>query len=187
MSRTVRLLAVAQNRNPEAIKLAIVQAALAGKSYTRIAEEFAIQRGVVAGVVYRHRRKIGGGARATSSAAIPRQAKTDPKAPTPQLAPVPIPALAPVVALAEQPKPDPVLVAAVWQPKALSYFQIADGLCRWPLWPTNAPFSEKFFCGLPALENGSYCSHCQGLSSSRELTRDTDRRLNFKRLIRRAA
>lgn len=183
MSRIVRLLAVAQNRNPEAIKLAIVQAVLAGNSYTRIATEFALQRGVVAGIVYRHRRKTGGVPLATGNAAKPHQAKAVQMAH--KVAPPVSGRLIPVSA--EPLKSATADVAAIWRPKAVPYFQIGDGLCRWPLWPMNARFSEKFFCGLPALESGSYCAHCQGLSSSRELTRDTDRRLNFKHLIRRAA
>lgn len=166
MSRAVKLLAVAQNRNPEGIKLAIVQAALAGKSYTQIAKEFDIAKGVVAGIVYRAHKALG------RRSPAPRQA-----------AAVSIPKTKPVI-VARTPEPTP---SVVWQPKAVPYFQISEGQCRWPLWSARTPFSEKSFCGLPARAGAPYCDHCCGLSYSPAYTRDIDRKLNLKAFARRVA
>lgn len=165
MSRAVKLLAVAQNRNPEGIKLAIVQAALAGKSYTQIAKEFDVAKGVVAGIVYRAHKALGRKSPATRKTA----------AETPMAKPA-------IVARAPETQP-----AVVWQPKAVPYFQIRDGQCRWPLWSARTPFSEKSFCGLPARPGAPYCAHCCGLSYSPAYTRDIDRKLNLKSFARRVA
>lgn len=82
-----------------------------------------------------------------------------------------------------------VLIAPTveWQSARVSVADVKAGQCQWPLWPTGAPVSEKFFCGLPALPSGSYCAHCRALSYSPQFTRDIDRRLNLKRFTRRAA
>lgn len=73
-----------------------------------------------------------------------------------------------------------------WQPAKSHFLDIQEGFCRWPLWQSAAPFSEKFFCGNEVVPGQSYCSHCLGLSINPQHTRDTDRRLNLKKLARAA-
>ncbi len=74
-----------------------------------------------------------------------------------------------------------------WHPARLSFADLRDGQCRWPLWPNNTAPSEKRYCGNLVEPGQSYCSHCSGLSYSPAYTRDIDRKLNLKAFARRVA
>ncbi|KRE07434.1 hypothetical protein ASE63_22305 [Bosea sp. Root381] len=67
-----------------------------------------------------------------------------------------------------------------WQPKRVGFFDIRNGLCRWPLWSSTTPFSEKFFCGLPT-DGGVYCAHCSERGTSPKATAWLDNRLGISK------
>lgn len=183
MSRAQQLAAVAQNRNPEIVKEAVLALAIEGKSYTQIGIELSISRSVVAGIVYRARRagdtrlppaSKGGGMttaekQAANAAKLQRVAKPEALRFNPRKVPAIYaafgsvePAQVAAIALARRHERERKMAAADvdWQPLALDIMAIRDGLCRWPLWRGEAPISEKFFCGLPAVEGKSYCPRC---------------------------
>lgn len=68
-----------------------------------------------------------------------------------------------------------------WQPKPVAYFNIRDGLCRWPLWGKDTPFSEKFFCGLPT-EGETYCPHCAARGTAPKTTKWLDSKLGIDKV-----
>ena len=206
MSRVEKLAAVAQNRNPEIVKDAALALAIEGKSYTQIGIELSISRSVVSGIVYRARRAgdtrippagKGGGitkeekeqAKAAKAAKPPRVAKPEALRFNPRKVPAIYaafgsiePAQVAAIAVARRDERERKMTAADanWHPLALDIMAIRDGLCRWPLWRGEAPISEKFFCGLPALTGSSYCPHCNAKSlAPRSETKAIDRKLGI--------
>lgn len=186
MSRVEKLAAVAQNRNPGIVKEAVLALAIDRKSYTQIAEELSLTRNVVAGIVYRARKagdtrlkpaSKGGGltkAELVAKAGKPaRVAKPEALRFNPRKVPAIYaafgsvePAQVAAIAVARRDERERKMTAADanWHPVALDIMAIRDGLCRWPLWRGEAPMSEKFFCGLPALTGSSYCPRCTSIA-----------------------
>lgn len=75
------------------------------------------------------------------------------------------PAPAPIVVVAPPPPPPPPKSAPDTQSRSgVGFFDIRDGMCRWPLWDVRTPFAEKRFCGELAPGPGPYCDHCRTLS-----------------------
>lgn len=87
----------------------------------------------------------------------------------------------------ETPKPAVTTPPADWHPARVSFGDLRDGHCRWPLWPNNAAPSEKLYCGNSVEPGQSYCRHCCGLSYAQAYTREIDRKLNLKAFARRVA
>ena len=89
----------------------------------------------------------------------------EPKPKKPRAAPVtvavprPTPILK-IVPLAPPPEP----ISEPSHRAGVGFFDIRDGLCRWPLWDLATPFSEKRFCGEPTAAVEPYCAYCQTLS-----------------------
>jgi hypothetical protein len=199
MSRAAQLAAVAQNRNPEIVKEAALALAIEGKSYGDIAVDLGLTKGIVAGIVYRARRagdtrippasKGGGQSNDQKAAKLQRVAKPESKRFNPRNVPAIYkafgsvePAQVAAIAIARRDERERKMAApdADWQPLALDIMAIRDGLCRWPLWRGDPPISEKFFCGLPAVEGKSYCPRCQSKSvSPRSETAAMDRKLGI--------
>lgn len=148
MSRAQQLAAVAQNRNPEPTRQAVLDRAQAGMSYTDIAAdlaEFGITRGVVSGMVYRARK---------AGATFPKtRAEAAPKADKPKAKRAPVAKPATVLK---------IVPPANWFPIRLTIMQLRDGVCRWPLW--GAADKDKFYCGLPVSGGSVYCPHCRAAS-----------------------
>jgi len=163
MASAEHLAAVGTIRNSEATKFAIIQMALSGKSYSEIAKEMGVKRGVVSGVVYRARRAL---------VASPAPVKAPPQVERCNAR------SQKRVRLVE------IAASADWQPRPVHITDARDGQCRWALWGADAPFSEKLVCGLPAKRGQSYCAHCYGLSYDNKFTRDIDRKLGTKHLAR---
>ncbi len=167
MTRAQQLAAVAQNRNPEQVRQAVFARANAGMSYTDIAADLGVSRGIISGIVYRGR-KAGMTFPKTRALGAPKPDK--PKA---KRAPIAKPA-----------SPLKIVPPANWFPIRLTIMQLRDGVCRWPLWGAGDK-GDKFYCGLPS--SGSvYCDHCRALSISPRATISLDKRLGLSKL-RRAA
>lgn len=202
MSRVEKLAEVAQNRNPEIVKEAVLALAIDRKSYTQIAEALSLTRNVVAGIVYRARKAgdvrlpaipKGGGmtkAEKAAKAAKPaRVAKPEALRFNPRKVPAiyaafgtATPSQVAAIAVARRDERERKMTAADadWHPIGLDIMAIRDGLCRWPLWRGEAPISEKFFCGLPVIAGASYCPHCNAKSlAPRSETKSIDRKLGI--------
>lgn len=161
MTRAQQLALVAQNRNPEPMRLAVLDRASAGMSYTDIAAALGVSRGIISGVVYRARK---------AGMTFPKtRALGAPKPDKPRASRVAIVKPAP----APQPAPP-----ADWFPVRLSIMELRDGVCRWPLWGRSAE-GGKFYCGLPISGGSVYCAHCHALSIAPQATRSLDKRLGI--------
>lgn len=114
-----------------------------GRSYSEIAEEFGVARNVIAGTIFRARKrgevqreKLPTRARRVSAATVRK----------------------------EPPKPDEFAPVIDYTPRRVSFFNLKAEDCRWPLWKSDMPISEKQFCGRPAKIGRPYCTHCEGLA-----------------------
>ncbi|TQI72937.1 hypothetical protein FHT98_0657 [Bosea sp. AK1] len=114
-----------------------------GRTYSEIAEEFSVARNVIAGTIFRARKrgevqreKLPTRARRVSAAAVRK----------------------------EPPKQDEFAPVIDYTPRRVSFFDLKAEDCRWPLWKSDVLISEKQFCGRPAKIGQSYCTHCLALS-----------------------
>lgn len=137
------------------INPAVIERAMAGMSFTEIAEDLGITRNTISGIVYRARHK---GMIFPTTRSEPPSDRPAP-APRPKDAAPPKPRVVPIRA----PKPLPV-VDENYSPQRLTIMEIRDGLCRWPLWGNNATHSERFYCGNPSDGGHVYCGHCRAMS-----------------------
>lgn len=142
----------------------VIAAFNGGCTYSEIAEEFGVARNVIAGAIFRARKrgevqreKLPTRARRVSSAAI----------------------------LQEPPKPDELAPVIDYTPLRLSFFELRAKHCRWPLWKADVPFSEKQFCGRPAKIGRPYCTHCEGLAVAPRRTDSFDKKHGFFKLAKR--
>lgn len=162
-AKLVRKPQVAPTLSPE-MRDAVISAFNDGRSYTQIAEEFEVARNVIAGAIFRARKrgevqreKLPTRARRVSSAAI-RQ---------------------------EPPKPDEMAPVIDYTPLRVSFFDLKAEHCRWPLWKADAPISEKQFCGRPAKIGRPYCTHCEGLAVVPRRTDSFDKKHGFFKFTKR--
>lgn len=61
---------------------------------------------------------------------------------------------------------------------------VRDGLCRWPLWGKDTPYSDKRYCGSETAPGKVYCDHCSTLAYEPRRTDSLDRKIRsfvFKR------
>lgn len=167
MTRASQLAAVAQNRNTEQVRQAVFDRANAGMSYTDIAADLGVSRGIISGIVYRGRK---------AGMTFPKtRAPSAPKADKPKAKRAP--AAKPATLLK-------IVPPANWFPVRLTIMQLRDGVCRWPLW--DAGDKDKFYCGLPATSGSVYCAHCRAVSVAPRATASLDEHLGLSK-IRRAA
>lgn len=144
---------------------AIVERVKAGESFGLIAKDYGISRNTIAGMIYRARRR---------GEDIPLDTTKARKS------------LTPPPAKKRQPKP----AAQVLPPQppyehvGVAFLDVKEHHCRWPLWGKTTPFVDKLFCGVETPAGQPYCDHCRRLSVAPKHTSDTDRRLNFKRLVK---
>jgi hypothetical protein len=122
---------------------AVIAAFNEGQSYGQIAEEHGVARNVIAGTIFRARKrgdvqreKLPTRARRVSSATIRQEP-------------------------AKRHELPPVID---YTPRRVSFFDLKAEDCRWPLWEAGTPLSEKQFCGRPAKIGRPYCTHCEGLA-----------------------
>lgn len=163
-----KLAAVGTHRNPEHFKISIVQAALAGKTYSEIAAELGTNKGIVAGVVYRARKALGRTSPAPEKSVPPKMERYRTRSTK-------------AVPLVEA----PVVSEIVWQPRPIHIVDAGSNQCRWPLWKANAPFSEKFVCGNAVEAGKPYCSHCNALSVAPRRTDSFDKKHGFFKFTKR--
>lgn len=135
-----------------------------GRTYSEIAEEFGVARNVIAGAIFRARRrgevnreKLPTRARRVSSAQV-RQ---------------------------EPAKPDELAPVIDYTPLRISFFDLKAEHCRWPIWRADVPVSEKQFCGRPAKIGRPYCTHCEGLAVAPRRTDSFDKKYGFFKLTER--
>lgn len=163
-----KLAAVGTHRNPEHFKIAIVQAALAGKTYGQIAAELGTNKGTVAGVVYRARKALGRTSPAAVKVAPPKMERYRTRSMKRGV-------------LVETPA-EPI---EVWQPSPVHLVEAGPNQCRWPLWKASAPFSEKFVCGNAVEAGKPYCGHCNALSVAPRRTESFDKHHGFFKFTKR--
>jgi hypothetical protein len=138
---------------------AALAAVFAGRSYGDVARSFNVSRNVIAGLVYRAKNLgVVAPKRERRSSPAPKGAK-----------PIFVTSLAKAS-------------SSPYEPAKVSIFNLGPQHCRWPLWATDAPATDKFYCGNKVDPGRSYCSHCYGLSYSASFTRDIDRKLGIKHL-----
>ena len=154
---------VAPTLSPD-MRDAVIAAFNEGRSYSQIADDFDVARNVIAGAIFRARKrgevqreKLPTRARRVSSATIRQE-------------PAKRPELSPVID---------------YTPRRVSFFDLKAEDCRWPLWKADVPLSEKQFCGRPAKVGQSYCTHCEGLSVARHRTDSFDKKHGFFKFTKR--
>lgn len=175
MSRAQHLATISRQLHDDSTKLAVIDRAMAGMSYSQISADLEIPRGMVSGIVYRARR-AGALFPNQKSDAPPPPAKTYARKPRVKAGPA-----APTPRVAVKPA-----AVVTWFPKRLTIMELRETSCRWPTWANNAAFKDKLYCGLETLPGLPYCAHCRALSISAQYTKDVDRRLNLKKLARSA-
>lgn len=143
-----------KHRNPAT--LAVIKRAMAGMSFTEIAEDLGITRNTISGIIYRARHK---GMIFPTTRSEPKQDRPAP-APRPKDAAPPKPRIVPI-----RPAKTVLVVDANYRPRRVTIMEVRDGLCRWPLWGNDAPHSERFYCGNESAAGQVYCQHCRALSS----------------------
>jgi hypothetical protein len=77
---------------------------------------------------------------------------------------VAVPRPMPMLKIVPPAPPPPEPISAPADRAGVGFFDIRDGLCRWPLWGLATPFSEKRFCGEPTPAVEPYCAYCRTLS-----------------------
>lgn len=69
--------------------------------------------------------------------------------------------------------------------RRVSFFNLKAEDCRWPLWKTDTPISDKQFCGRPALIGRPYCTHCEGLAVVPRRTESFEKKHGFFKFTKR--
>ena len=146
----------------------IVAAYNEGKSFAVISGEFGISRSAVAGTIYRARaRGEVIGKRASKMPVVEVRPKKRPVA----AKPAPQPQAARIIQLFDG-----------YEPKRIPFLDIANGQCRWPMWGTETPFSDKVYCGADADTGKPYCAHCDQIAYNPQYTKVVDGRLGILKL-----
>jgi hypothetical protein len=184
MNQATRLAAVAQIRNPDVVKEAVVALSMRGKSYTEIGIELSISRNIVSGIVYRARQR--GDARLPPPGKGGGQTKAE-KAKSKAIAKLTsdeIKATAAAKLSSIRREMHMIAPRDSWQPARVSHADLRSDHCQWPLWSGAAP---KFFCGNVQMPGKPYCQHCASLAySAPHIAANQDRRLGISG-VRRAA
>jgi GcrA cell cycle regulator len=50
-----------------------------------------------------------------------------------------------------------VEILSITPPSAVSFFDVRDGQCKYPIGDWSAPVDRRFFCGAPSQERSAYC------------------------------
>lgn len=138
----VRRPQVAPTLSPE-MREAVIAGFNAGRSYSQIAEEFDVARNVIAGTIFRARKRG-----EVQREKLPTRARR----------------VSAETVRKEPPKPSEYSPVIDYTPRRVSFFDLKAEDCRWPLWKSDMPISEKQFCGRPAKIGRPYCTHCEGLA-----------------------
>lgn len=140
---------------PKHLNAAIIDRAMAGMSFTEIADDLGITRNTISGAVYRARRK----------GVVFPNTRSEPPQDRPKPTPRPEGAAPPRLRVVPIPEPKPRLVSdANYAPKRVTIMELRDGVCRWPLWGNDAAPSDRFYCGNESDAGHVYCGHCRALS-----------------------
>lgn len=143
---------------------AVIAAFNEGRSYSQIGEEHGVARNVIAGAIFRARKR----------GEVQRE-----KLPTRAVRVTGEPA--------REALRSPIEMPAVisYTPLRVGFFDLQAHHCRWPLWQADIPISEKQFCGRPAKVGSTYCTHCTGLSVAPRRTDSFDKKHGFFKITRR--
>ncbi len=154
---------VAPTLSPE-MREAVVAAFHEGQTYSQIADHLNVARNVIAGAIFRARKRgeVQREKLPTRARRVSAQAHRQ-----------------------EPPKPDEFAPVIEYAPLRVSFFNLKAEHCRWPLWAADTPLSEKRFCGRPAKVGRPYCTHCEGLAVVPRRTDSFDKKHGFYKITRR--